>query len=86
MPDSINLTCPLHESINKRIGDVAKNRANDFFEQLAGKLVVQTKLDLAGMFGERLEIPSPFKFAKWAVNKADFHQSREFLVIFRRKT
>jgi hypothetical protein len=47
---TIDLISALDKGINKGIGDLAKNRADHFFKQFAGKFVGQLKLDLASVF------------------------------------
>jgi hypothetical protein len=65
---------------------MAEHRANDFFEQFAGKLVVQLEVNFAGILGKLLEMPRPLESAKWTINQANFHQPRKLLDIFRSKT
>src|SRR5574343_276970 len=82
MAGSINLICPTHKSIDKSIGNVTEHRADDLFEELAGKLVMQLEFNLAGIFGQHLEVPSPLQPAEWPIDQPDIHQGRENLVVF----
>ena len=43
---------------------------------------MQTKFDLAGIFGKRPEMPSALQTAKGTVNQADMHRIGENLVVF----
>ena len=79
---SINLVGASYEGINKGVGNLAENRPDDFLEHFAGKIIGKPELDLAGIFGQRPEMPKPFEPAKRAINQFDAHAQRYFLLVF----
>jgi hypothetical protein len=44
----MHLVRTLDEGVDESVGDLAENRTDDLFEHLAGKLVGELELDLAG--------------------------------------
>jgi len=81
----MNLCRTPHKGVDEGIGDVTEHRADHLIEYLAGKIVVQSKLDLAGILCQRPEVPGTLEAAKRAIAKEDFHRMWMLLVILGRK-
>lgn len=64
---------------------MTEHRTNDFFEQFAGKLIVQLKVNFAGIFGKLPEVPRTLQSAERTINQADFHHTGKLLDVFRSK-
>ena len=72
---------PFHEGFDEGISNLAEHRADDLFEQLAGKLVGQAELDLAGVLGQRFETPPAFQPTERPVHQLHGHPQGDFLGI-----
>ncbi len=64
---------------------MSEYRADDLFEHLAGELIRELELDLAGAFRQGLELPFTFEPAKRPVNQVKPHDRWCVLVVFGRE-
>ena len=83
MRASVDLFRPPDEGLDESIGNVIENRADHFFKNLAGKIVLQPEFHLARRVGKAAKMPGAVQAPERAVDEADGQAMRRFLAIFR---
>src|SRR5574337_223330 len=77
----VDLLRPLHEGIDKGVGDVVEDGAHRLLQQLVGKLVVELEFDLAGGIPQGRELPHAIEMAECPSGVPDHITSRGLLLV-----
>src|SRR4051812_27642854 len=71
----------LAEGIDHAVGDDAKHRADQAFQHPVRELIVQVKLDLAGVLAQGFEMPGAVEALEGTVDQRHLHLGRRCIVI-----
>jgi hypothetical protein len=82
---AIYLIGALDEGIHECIGDVAEHGSHEHRQELAGKFVVQTKVDLARILGKCGEAPLSIEQPEGAFDQAYGHELRRLFDVLGRE-
>src|SRR5215217_407197 len=82
----VNFFGTLNEGFHEAVGNNEKYGTHKLFEKYVGKRVMQSKLDLAGVFSEGYEPPVAIQVLEWAVQECHFDQFGGFSNIFGSET
>lgn len=69
------------KAIHKRIGNMAKHRCNNAFDEAVGKHVFQFELNFAGIFAQGDKVPMPSQLLERAIDQGNIHAVRKLFVV-----